>query len=227
MPIGNSDFFNVNRNIDVVMCVDATGGMHAMMDELRSRMSTFYTDMLEAFDEREVPVGKIRLRFVIFRDYRTDLEPMTESRFFDLTSPEEHADMLAFVDGGFDARGGGDQPENSLEALAVAMRSDFVHERFCRNVIILVTDAPPHPLGFSADMPSYPEDMPKNLDELRAMWEAIPRREKRMFLFAPLSDGTWSSMCEWENVFACDVRPAGSCCEIEMKELVSLISFGC
>ena len=60
---------------------------------------------------------------IAFRDYGVDSEPMLESKFFTLDG--ESGAFHEFVEG-IEATGGGDEPESSLEALALAMKSDWV-----------------------------------------------------------------------------------------------------
>lgn len=68
-------------------------------------------------------INKIRVCVIAFRDYIYDKEEaMLSTRFFNL--PEE-AEKLKDIIGQIAAKGGGDDPEDGLEALVFAMRSDW------------------------------------------------------------------------------------------------------
>ena len=74
---------------------------------------------------------------------------MLTTRFFNL--PEE-ADLLKNLIGQITAMGGGDDPEDGLEALAFAMRSDWDKEGMKkRHVIVVWSDAATHPLGYGRE----------------------------------------------------------------------------
>lgn len=60
--------------------------------------------------------------------------------------PNEKMDLKEYLNEIY-ADGGGDDPESGLEALAMAMKSDFVQKgEKKRHIIILFTDAAAHPL---------------------------------------------------------------------------------
>ena len=72
--------------------------------------------------------------------------------------------------------GGGDIPEDGLEAIAYAIKSDWTTEGTDqRRVIVVWTDAPTHPLGYGSDSPAYPLGMPAGLAELGQWWDQLPQ----------------------------------------------------
>ena len=99
------------------------------------------------------------------------------------------------------AMGGGDIPEDGLEALAYAIKSDWTTEGTDqRRVIVVWTDAGTHPLGYGASMPGYPRGMPRNMSELSDWWAEIPKKTSRLVLYAPDEPG-WSYIsAHWDNV---------------------------
>lgn len=125
----------------------------------------------------------------MFRDYAFDEVPMEESEFFKM--PEDIDVLKAFLDRQ-EIAGGGDFPENGLEALYYAMRSDFdISAKRNYQTIVLITDADAHPLKEQIDLPNYPKDM---VDEatLKDMWtnsRDYPELKlafiKRLEFFAP------------------------------------------
>lgn len=155
--------------VDIVMCIDATGSMAPIIDEVKSNAMSFYQKFLDSMEENEKEVAQLRIKVIAFRDYGCDAEPMKESQFF--TLPDDNEAFKAFVSG-IEAQGGGDAPENALEAIALALKSDWTTGGSKRRHAILVfSDAPALPLGARADSPSYPAGMPKDIAQLGAWWE--------------------------------------------------------
>ncbi len=198
--------------VDIVMCIDATGGMAPIIEEVKKNVLSFYPKLVEAM-ESQIPskqVTQLRIKVITFRDYGMDDEPMVESEFFDLFDENDAEQFKDYVNA-IEAKGGGDAPENALEALALAMKSDWSREPSVRHrhVIMMFTDAPALELQARAGESGYPTDMPKDLAELRDMWdETMDLRAKRLVIFAP-DCKPWSDMFDWSNaVFACATNVA-------------------
>ena len=107
--------------------------------------------------------------------------------------------------------GGGDEPENGLEALAYAMASDWQKPeqgRKRRQIIVVLTDASCHSLGVGKESPYYDPKMPSQFETLSSWWGDGPEDpdakmdyySKRLLLFAP--DAQWWTTINqnWENV---------------------------
>ncbi|MBR3681438.1 MAG: VWA domain-containing protein [Clostridia bacterium] len=198
-------FENLPYGIDMVFCFDMTGGMVAL-EGFIYEFKDFYVNYNESFEACGREIKKFRIRFVLFKDYAVDPEPMVESQFF--TLPEDMEEAFAFA-ATVGKGGGGDLPENSLEALSIAMDSEWDNEYdLRRRIIVLVTDASPLALGKRADCPAYPENMPKSIEELREKWDSLGRW-RRMYLFAPSCE-EWDRLCEWDCVWQTQI-PAGAC----------------
>jgi hypothetical protein len=135
---------------------------------------------------------------VVFRDYIADGEyAMLATDFFLL--PQQEADFQACINS-IHADGGGDVPEDGLEALAYAIKSKWTTEGAKkRQVIVLWTDAGAHDLGFGKHSPYYPKGMPADLSELSDWWDDMNYNAKRLVLFAP-DDNGWNYISQnWEN----------------------------
>ena len=125
---------------------------------------------------------------------------MMVTRFFEL--PEEREVLRDHVNS-IVADGGGDPPEDGLEALAYAIKSDWDYSwQKSRQVIALWTDDEAHPIGFGSAAPNYPKGMPRSMEELTEWWNddsIIKQQSKRLLLFAP-DTPAWSYISSmWKN----------------------------
>ena len=158
----------------------------------KKNAKTLHTDIIKAVSERGRTVQQLRIKVIVFRDFSYDGDDaIKESRFFNL--PDETAEYEAFVND-IVADGGGELPESSLEALHLAMHSDWVTpaDGFrTRHVIVMFTDAPAHRLDDAdyrekaSENPLYPKDCPSNLAGLIDEYNNMDERARRLFIFAP------------------------------------------
>ena len=155
--------------------------------------------------EKGKKVSKLRIRIVAFRDYYYDGDKaMLVTNFFELP---EMAELFEACVNSIIPDGGGDDPEDGLEALAYAMKSDWCKgSAKKRHVIVVWSDEGTHDLGFGRSVPNYPSKMPKNFDELTKLWGSksnpglMDERGKRLLIFAPDKPG-WSTIRNnWNNV---------------------------
>ena len=163
--------------VDFVFVMDVTGSMQPCIDMTKKMVFRLYDRFAsEMANEYQREIEQVRAKVIAFRDYYCDGRYAIEkSDFFYL--PKETDKLKEFVDG-LEAKGGGDVPETSLEALALAMNSEWVQverENSKRHIIVLFTDAPAHPLEKNAGSKpiGYPEDMFKNFGELVDAWNGV------------------------------------------------------
>ena len=189
--------------VDIVMCIDCTGSMGDIMDTVKANALKFYPDLKSALDAKDKHVDTLRIKVIAFRDFYADgSDALSESSFF--TLPDQQSDFQSFVSG-LVPKGGGDEPENGLEALALAMRSDWnkTGDRR-REIIVMYTDASAHPLDTATSKPSnYPVGIPKNFNELTDWWTGqdtyVSQTAQRLIIYAPDSN-PWADISnEWEN----------------------------
>ncbi len=215
-----------DRIIDIVMCIDLTAGA-PFIGEVKRGAPTLYDRLVDGFREQSdfFEGGyDIRIRFVGYRDYSVDYDPMVESPFYTLNTEEGRAEMIAFL-AGLDAHGGGDLPESGLEALAHAMRSDWrPYESFARRIIVLWTNSLTHPLGVGSGSENYPERMPKSMEELRDLWlSEVGNKGARLFILAPESDPVWSDIVFWPRVYTTNI-PCGGSGDVDLDGLIDIIT---
>ena len=213
----------LDYSVDIVMCIDGTGSMDGIIEEVKANALSFYRQFVDEMEANLKSVQQLRIKVIVFRDFGVDSEPLVESKFFVLD--EEVAEFCDFVNK-IEATGGGDLPENSLEALAVAMNSDWVTTGSVRrHVIMLYTDAPALALGEKAGSPAYPAGMPASFAELHEWWEddqKMERRAKRMLIFAPDTD-PWSAMVDWSNTFHTPSQAGKGCEEMDIANCIHLL----
>lgn len=195
-----------NYNVDIVMCIDATGSMGGLIDKVKSNALSFYSDLTKSMEAKGKNISQLRVRLVVFRDYLADgTQAMLQTEF--LTLPEQDMQYKGFLDS-VTAFGGGDNPEDGLEALAFAMHNSkwTMEQGKHRHIIVVWTDAATHPLGFGKSAPNYPGKMAKSFDELTAWWGdaddpgCMPDQSaKRLLMFAP-DEPYWNMITEnWDN----------------------------
>lgn len=192
----------LDYNVDLVMCIDGTGSMGHIIKEVKNNALTFYQKFVLAMEAESKSVQQLRVKVILFRDLGVDSEAMVESKFFTLGEEGEDEAFHSFVES-IEAVGGGDIPENSLEALALAINSDWVTTGSVRrHVIHMYTDAPALKLGEKSSSPNYPAGMPADLAELREWWDGqrMEARAKRLQIFAPDTE-PWSDVATWDNTF--------------------------
>lgn len=216
-------------NIDICLCIDKTGSMSPIINTVKANALNLYADISNALEEKGKHVNQLRIRIVWFGDYVADGDnAMIVSDF--LNMPE---DMEKFREGVecITAYGGGDTPEDGLEALAIAMRSPWCRDGWKkRHIIALFTDAPAHDLGYSSKVAGYPRaNMPKTFGELSAMWgdEDTPGemdfQAKRLLLFAP-NDSYWKTISNaWENTIIRNAREATGLSDVTYQAMLDTI----
>lgn len=213
-----------DRNVDVVFCIDGTGSMHGVINNLKEHAKRFKEELVEGLVEARTNVTSIRVRVIVFRDYGCDSEPMTCSEFF--TLPADQAEFEATLNA-IEAYGGGDEPENGFEALYYAMNSKWVTGQNDRQIIVLFTDTDALDLKERADSVNYPAEMvdAAGLDNLWAGGQSqtclLRDRCKRLIIFAPA--GTKYSELIWNRTQFCPVEPNGGLKEIDFSEIIKNI----
>lgn len=202
-------------DVDIVFCIDATGSMNHVIDMVKKNIQRLPNDIiqkaLEGKNGQKKIIDNLRLRAIIFRDYQYDGEHAMEAT--DFFKVPEQQELFNRVVNGIVVEGGGDEPENGLEALAYAMASEWKkpdQERKCRQIIVVLTDASTLPLGEEKRIvsPYYDPKMPSQFETLSSWWGDGPDdtnakmdfHSKRLLLFAP--DAQWWTTIHqnWENV---------------------------
>lgn len=214
--------------VDLVFCIDATMSMVDILDRVKDNALYFYQDFTAKMNEKGKKVGQLRIRVVAFRDYYYDREnAMMITNFFNL--PDRAADFEACIRS-IVPDGGGDDPEDGLEALAYAMKSDWSKGAGKkRHVIVVWTDDGTHDLGFGKSVPNYPRGMPANFDALTQWWGSkrtpglMDESAKRLLIFAP-NKPSWTTIRDnWNNVIHVETEAGQGLRDCEYSEILDVI----
>ena len=121
------------RPVDIVFVLDVTESMQPYIDAVKQNVISFAQDL-------QANSRDYRLGLVTFEDYVVSSVPDCNCAYRNSFT----SDVKQFSDwvGSLHAGGGGDIPEDQLDALAYAAKFPFRPE--AEGIIIIVTDAPPH-----------------------------------------------------------------------------------
>jgi hypothetical protein len=212
--------------VDIVFCIDVTGSMTPIIDQVKANALRFYDDVQSNLTAKGKNVDQLRVRVLAFRDFVADgAAALDESPFF--TLPEERASFSDFVNG-LIAEGGGDAPESGLEAVALAIDSPWTTTGDRRRQVIVVwTDQPAQPLDASVLPPDLSSRVPADFSALTDAWEDEQGRmgssSKRLILFAPDGPG-WSDISGvWENVVHHPSQAGGGLSEVDYGTIIDSI----
>ena len=212
--------------VDIVFCIDVTGSMNPIIDAVKANALGFYDDVQANLTEKGKNVAQLRVRVIAFRDFVADgAAALEESPFYSL--PSERGGFSEFVNG-LIAQGGGDAPESGLEAVALAVNSPWTTTGDRRRQVIVVwTDQPAHPLDPSAVPADLASRVPADFSALTDLWEdeqgLMGSSSKRLILFAPDGPG-WSDISAvWENVVHNPSQAGGGLSEVDYGTIIDSI----
>lgn len=183
----------MNHKVDFIMCIDATVSMRYYINSVKYGALSFKRDIFDAFRDRNINIKQMHAKVIAFSDIVADgSETFKISRFFNLTEEfgDESRDYRDFIysldpcSGYKDGKSG-----NALEALSLAIQSNWEQNNCHRKIIVLFTDSSSYRLEDADCLDSnYLKNMLVSLDELTDMWltlSSLKPAEKRLILFAP------------------------------------------
>ncbi len=221
--------YKISYNVDMVFCIDCTGSMDNIIEIVKSNALNFYQDVTNAMEKKHKYISQLRVRVVAFRDYAADKDKaMMVTDFFKLPQEEQEFERCVHS---LKAEGGGDDPEDGLEALAYAIKSKWDTQGMKkRQVIVVWTDAPTHPLGYGRNVENYPRNMAKDIRELSSWWSGsqqtgfVDNNAKRLLLFAPDAPD-WNVISQnWDNVLHFPSEAGKGLANLEYEEIINTIS---
>lgn len=215
-------------NVDIVMCIDCTGSMGDLLDTVKSNALKFYPDLKERCESKGKEISELRIRTIAFRDFGSDgADAITDTGFYNI--PDQEDKFKSFVND-LEPAGGGDEPENGLEALAMAIDSEWTKggDRR-RHIIVIWTDASTHPINaVGCENPVYPHSIPSNFDELTDWWEneqdgKMNKQAKRLILFAP-DASSWTEIgLNWNNAIHHPAKSGLGLTDVDYETILAAI----
>lgn len=224
---------SMDFTVDMVFCIDATGSMEditgaktKIINMVKQNAINFYHDFMDIMALKGKKVRQLRVRIVAFRDYLADGEnAMVVTDFLQL--PQQAEAFEACINS-IHADGGGDIPEDGLEALAYAIKSKWTKEGAKkRQVIVVWTDAGAHGIGFGRMSKYYPKGMPGSLGELNDWWDdpsLMQQDAKRLLLFAPDTDNWKYIANNWDLTWHIPSAAGNGLAEKNYSEILGLIA---
>lgn len=219
----------LSYNVDVVMCIDCTGSMGSLLDTVKVNALKFYPDLRDVCSKKGKDISELRIRVIGFRDFYADKgEAIQDSGFFMI--PQQEDEFKTFVNH-LTPSGGGDEPENGLEALAMAINSGWTKggdKR--RHVVVVWTDASTHPLGLDkCKNEFYPANMPNDFDDLTNWWEdaqmgKMEKSSKRLVLFAPDAFAWTEIGNNWSNAIHHTAKAGEGLEEMDYNTILAAIA---
>lgn len=220
---------SIKYNVDLVLCIDATMSMLPILNTVKKNALNLYSDITNAMAAKNKQINELRVRIIAYRDYRADGDQAMMGTEDFLSLPDQAMDLESIINS-IEPMGGGDDPEDGLEALALAIKSKWnTSGDNQRHIIVVWSDDDVHPLGFNSSSGNYPSQMAKNFDELTDWWgdESFPgkmnQRAKRLLIFAPDCPG-WNMVYNcWGNVQHIPSATGDGLREFEYSEILNQI----
>lgn len=194
-----------DARIDIVFTIDATKSIGPFINKIKDFILSFDTQLRNVFQYTSYVIKEFRVKIIIVHKYDEETNCIfKQSKFFKL--PEEQKNFYDFV-----SRievYGVDDPKNGLEALALAMQSDFTKKGDRRrHVIILFTNNSAQIISQQIDDTDSKHDSNThmNINTLYDIWKNINDYGKRIIMFAP-DTNPWSEIeSKFNNIPRIDI----------------------
>lgn len=213
----------LSYNVDLVFCIDVTGSMAPVLETVKNNALKLYPDLMREMEKKDKWVDTVRIKVIAFRDFEADGKNALE--ILDFVNLKDNQERFRSFVTALKPTGGGPVPENGLEALALAIESDWNKEGDKRrHIIVVYSDAPTHPLGKKSEY--KPDGMPANFNELTDWWEGQDRMEqpaKRLILFAPDAEPWTDIATHWTQVLHYPSCAGEGLSDVDYKTILSAI----
>ena len=221
----------LNYHIDIVFCIDCTGSMSPVIDLVKDKVRKFPIDLKDALAKKDKQVHELRIRVIAFRDFESDSDALEASEFFVVEPSTDSANFESFVNR-LGASGGGDEPESGLEALAIAMGSDWTDSGDKqRHLVVMFTDASAHKLEdrVGAIPSQFIDVVPADFDGLTDNWDGgqavkLKKTARRLIIFGP-DCAPWNTISDaWGQVVYLPSQAGKGLEEVEYSTLIDTLS---
>ena len=215
------------KNVDIVLCIDATSSMGPCIDNVRLNAKNFhkvFTDKMK--NEYNSNIKALRIQVVVFRDLECDVDALVKSEFFEL--PQDEALFERYLNN-IKPSGGGDYKESGMEALYTAMTTNWKAKRSGdRQVIVLFSDADAIGFGEKYGVTGYPDIV--NRSKFLKTWNCalgnyntLQEPCKRLVMFAPAKSLYAELSKELNRSQAVPVIPHNGMADISFDAIIKLI----
>ena len=226
----------VSYKIDIVFCVDVTGSMQPFIESVKEHILSIPGELLYKLSVKGKTADQIRVRVVAFGDCKTDTNAINASPFFTVLPAGQNSEFDCFVSA-LRAHGGG-EPKSGLEALSVAMCSDWVLDGDRqRHIVVMFTDASAHPLEDRVgEVPAaFASQIPSSIDKLTDGWEGggqsasgfattIRQPARRLVLFAP-DMYPWPAIGDsWQQTVFLPSKAGDGLAEVEYDTILEVLA---
>ena len=203
--------------------------MNAHLDRIKRSILKFVNDVHDDLLSKACNIGEMRVKLIAFRDYIVNKEhAMLLTDFYTLPTEFKAFERDLFS---LTTKGGGDECEDGLEALAYAIRSKWSYEWMRRRQVIVVwSDAETHPLRHGESCEFYPKGMAENFQELALWWGdhdhpgCMDEGAKRLVLFTP-DTPNWNTISQnWSNVLHFPSEAGVGMTNEEFREILGIIT---
>lgn len=222
--------YTMRYDVDIVMCIDATGSMGPFLKLVKEQAKNLYRDIQKKMQEKDKYIDDFRVRVITFRDYLADgEEAMLTSGI--LCLPEQEDVFCQLIDS-IKEKGGGDRPEDGLEALGYAIKTNWNEQKGNkrRQIIVVWTDDGTHEIGYGKAAPNYPSNMAKSFAELTQWWGYgqmpgfMDNDAKRLLIYAPLED-YWTTIADtWDNALLFESEAGSGLDKLTYDEILDAIA---
>jgi hypothetical protein len=120
---------------DIVFCIDATGSMQTVIDSVKDNIDHFVHSLKDL--SANMPIDW-QARVIGYRDFSCDTEYLID-KFGFVTSADDIKSQLDQIV----ADGGGDEPESTLDVIAIAAKKSAWRTTLAHKTIVVFTDATP------------------------------------------------------------------------------------
>ena len=205
--------------------------MSPVIDLVKEKVRKFPHDLKDILAKKEKVVDILRIRVIAFRDFASDADAMQASEFFTVEPGTDLAKFESFVSG-LSASGGGDEPDSALEALSIALMSNWTHEGDKQqHVIVMFTDASAHSLESRVGEVSerFKGQVAASLDELTDWWDGgqtvrLKKAARRLLIFAP-DAYPWNTIGDaWGQTVWLDSQAGKGLEDVEYETILTTIA---
>lgn len=217
-------------NVDIVMCIDATASMGPFLNLVKNQALNLYDDITRTMAQKDKFIDELRVRVIAFRDYIADGDDaMLMSGFFSL--PAQATDFEQMIQS-ITPKGGGDYPEDGLEALGYAIKSKWAeaNNNKRRQIIVVWTDDGTHEIGHARAQTNYPQKMADSFMELTSWWGYgqytgfMDNNAKRLLIYAPAKE-YWTTIAEtWDNALLFESQAGKGLDKLTYDEILGAIA---